>query len=68
VVEICEAQEGLNLLVVRSWPLHYSSNFHGVYLRLSMGDDKSEVFNLGFRKLALVMSEVEFVLSESFQY
>jgi hypothetical protein len=68
VVEVGEAQEGLNLLLVaRSWPLRYSGNFHGVHLHLSMGDDKSEVFNLGFRKLALVMSEVEFVLSESFQ-
>ncbi|KIM83337.1 hypothetical protein PILCRDRAFT_69665, partial [Piloderma croceum F 1598] len=67
-VEIGKAQEGLNLLVVWCWPLCYSSNFHGVHLRLSMGDDKSEVFNLGLCELALVMLEIEFVLLELFQY
>jgi hypothetical protein len=33
-----------------------------------VGDDESEVLNLGLGKLALVIAEVEFVLSESFQY
>ena len=33
-----------------------------------MGDDESEVLNLGLGKLALVMAEIEFVLLESFQY
>jgi hypothetical protein len=67
-VEIGEAQEGLNFLLV-AWcgPFCYSGNFYGVHLRLSMGDDKSKVFNPGLCKLALVMLEVEFVLLESFQ-
>jgi hypothetical protein len=33
-----------------------------------MRDDEAQVFDLGLCKLALVMSEIEFVLSESFQY
>jgi len=33
-----------------------------------MRDDEAQVFDLGPCKLALVMSEIEFVLSESFQY
>jgi hypothetical protein len=31
-------------------------------------DNEAQVFDLGLCKLALVMSEIEFVLSESFQY
>jgi hypothetical protein len=55
-VEIGEAQEGLNLLLVAwSWPLRYSGNFHGVHLCLSGGDDKSKVFNPCLCKLALVV-------------
>src|SRR6266436_4034047 len=62
-VEIGEAQEGLNLfLVARCRPFCYTCNFHGIHLRLSMGDDKSEVLNLGLSELALVMSEIKFVL------
>jgi hypothetical protein len=68
-VEIGKAQEGLNLLLVAwSWPFRYSGDFYRVHLRLSMGDDKSEVFNFGLCELAFVMSEIEFVLSEPFQY
>ena len=33
-----------------------------------MGDDESEVLNLGLGKLTLVMAEIKFVLSELFQY
>ena len=33
-----------------------------------MGDDESEVLNFGLGKLTLVMAEIEFELSESFQY
>jgi len=32
-----------------------------------MGDDKSEVLNLGLSEFALVMSEIKFVLSEPLQ-
>jgi hypothetical protein len=31
-------------------------------------DDEAQVFDLGLCKLALVVLEIEFVLSESFQY
>jgi len=65
----CKAQEGLNLfLAARCWPFRYSGNFHGIHLRLSMGYDKSEVLNLVLAKLALVMSEINFVPPEPFQY
>jgi hypothetical protein len=68
-VEIGKAQEGLNLLLVAwCWSFRYSGNFQKVHLCLSMGDDKSEVFNLGLYELTLVMSEIEFILSELFQY
>jgi hypothetical protein len=33
-----------------------------------MKDDESEVLNLGLGKLALIMTEVEFVLSELLQH
>jgi len=68
VVRIGKAQERLNPFCCLVLAFHYSSDFHGVHLHLSMGDDKSEVFNLGLSKLALVMSEIEFLLSEPLQY
>src|SRR6267154_628539 len=68
-VEVCKTQEGLYfLLAIRCWPFHNPCNLYWVHLRLSMQDDEAQVFDLGPCKLALVMSEIEFVLSVSFQY
>ena len=68
-VEIGEAQEGLYLLLAtRCRPFRNSGDLHWVHLCLSMGDDESEVLNLGLGELALVMTEVEFVLPELFQH
>src|SRR6267154_496535 len=68
-VEVCKTQEGLYfLLAIRCWPFHNPCNLYWVHLRLSMQDDEAQIFDLGPCKLALVMSEIEFVLSESFQY
>ena len=63
VVEVSEPKEKLySFLIGWGRPFHYTCNFHGIHLRLSMGDDKSEVLNLGLSELALVMSEIKFVL------
>jgi len=68
-VEVCKTQEGLYfLLAIRCWPFCNPCDLYWVHLRLSMRDDEAQVFDLGLCKLALVMSEIEFVLSESFQY
>src|SRR6266436_3904386 len=68
-VEVCKTQEGLYfLLAIRCWPFRNPCDLYWVHLRLSMRDDEAQVFNLSPCKLALVMSEIEFVLSESFQY
>src|SRR6202790_3777904 len=68
-VEVSKAQEGLYfLLAIRRWPFRNPCNLYRVHLCLSMRDDEAQVFDLGLCKLTLVMSEIEFVLSESFQY
>ena len=69
MVEVSKAQEGLYfLLVIWHWPFRNPCNLYRVHLRLSMRDDEAQVFDLGLCKLTLVVSEIEFVLSESFQY
>src|SRR5882762_7599654 len=68
-VEVSKAQEGLYfLLAIRRWPFRNPCNLYRVHLRLSMREDEAQVFDLGLFQLTLVMSKIEFVLSESFQY
>src|SRR5882762_8703340 len=68
-VEVSKAQEGLYfLLAIWRWPFRNPCNLYRVHLRLFMQDDDAQVFDLGLCKLTLVVSKIEFVLSESFQY
>src|SRR6266853_4084810 len=68
-VEVCKTQEGLYfLLAIRCWPFRNPCNLYRIHLRLSVRDNEAQVFDLVLCKLALVMSEIEFVLLESFQY
>ena len=64
-----ESQEGLHLfLTIWSRPFRNPRTLHWIHFRLPMQDDEVQVLNLGFCKLALVMVEVQLVLSESFEH
>jgi len=69
-VEVCKTQEGLYFL--SCYPvlaiLQRPAIFTGSISACPCEMMKAQVFDLGLCKLALVMSEIEFVLSESFQY
>ena len=66
-VEVSELQEGLNLLVLRCWPICHSSQLHWVHLHCSIQDDEPKVFHPGLFKLALLRLEIELMLAEMFQ-
>jgi hypothetical protein len=66
-VEVGKAQEGLYFLfTIWCWPFCNPCNLYWVHFRLSVRDDEAQVFDLGLCKLALVVLEIEFVLSELF--
>src|SRR3979490_722895 len=66
-VEVDETDEGLDLLFVGGGrPLRHTSYLHWVHFDLVVQDDDSEVFNASLFELALLMSEVQLVLTETF--
>ena len=66
-VEVGEPQKGLDLfLVLRYWPIHYTSHIYWVYLDCSVEDDKPKVFHIGLFELTPLRFEIELVLAEMF--
>src|SRR3979490_1390989 len=66
-VEVDKADERLDLLFVsRGRPLRHTSYLHWVHLDLVVRDDDSEVFNASLFELALLVAEVQLMMSQSF--
>src|SRR3981189_2974555 len=64
-VEVDKTDEGLDLLFVgRGRPLRHTSYFYWVHFDLVVRDDNAEVFDVGFFKLTLLVSEVQLVFSQ----
>ena len=66
-VEVDKADEGLDLLFVgRGWPLRHTSYFCWVHFDFVVQDDNTKVFDAGFFKLTLLVSEVQLMFLQPF--